>query len=267
MFSLRLVLAAAALSGAASAQIGTTYCSANPNSSGVISAIAATGSTDVSLNDVTLGCSSLPNNVFGYFVTSQTQGFVANPAGSSGNLCVSGQIGRYAGNILSSGLTGAVALPIDLLSMPAPTASYSVMPGDTVNFQFWHRDSSATGATSNFSQGLEVLFDSVQTGPTFSADVYPLLIQPNTGAPSCLTCHGGTCLLDLTTPTIAFNAIINVPALCCVPEVYIVPGDVTNSLLYQKIVGPNCGTQMPLGGTFAGDPDVIRDWILAGAPF
>lgn len=270
MRSFRPVLASCllgALTSAASAQIGSAYCSANPNSSGSISAIAASGSTDVMLNDVTLQCGSLPNNVFGYFITSQTQAFVTNPAGSSGNLCVGGQIGRYAGNILTSGTTGSVSLSIDLTSMPAPTSSYSVMPGDTVNFQFWHRDSSPNGATSNFSQGLEIQFDSVSSGPTFQNDIFPMLTQPNINAPSCSTCHGGTCSLDYSTAQLAFSGMVNVQATCCFPEVYVVPNDPDASVLYQKLTTPLCGSAMPFGGTFAGDTNVLRDWILAGAPF
>ncbi|MGK0483533.1 MAG: hypothetical protein ACJAQ3_003516 [Planctomycetota bacterium] len=268
MRSLPFVLAVAALTGVASAQIGSTYCMANPNSSGSISIISASGSTDVATNDVTLDCSSLPQNVFGYFLTSQTQSFVANPAGSAGNLCIGGQIGRYAGNILTSGTTGIVNLAIDLASMPAPTSSYAVMPGDTVNFQFWHRDSSPTGATSNFSQGLEVQFDNASTAPTFMADVYPMLTQPNIGADSCVSCHGGICGLDLSTPQAAFANLINVQSTCCFPDFYVVPGDALGSVFYKKLLtNPACGQQMPFGGTFAGDANVIQDWINGGANF
>ena len=268
MRSLPFVLAATALCSAASAQIGSTYCLANPNSTGSKSVISAAGSTDVTLNDVTIDCSLLPQNVLGYFLTSQSQGFVANPAGSSGNLCISGAIGRYAGNILASGTTGAVSLAIDLGSMPAPTGSYAVMPGDTVNFQFWHRDSSPTGATSNFSEGLEVQFDNASTAPTFMADVYPMLTQPNINADSCSFCHGGICGLDLSTPQAAFANLINVQSTCCFPDIYVVPGDALNSVFFQKLqASPACGQPMPFGGTFAGDVNVIQDWINGGANF
>jgi hypothetical protein len=269
MRSLLFALAAASLTASASAQIGTTYCTANPNSAGTISAISATGSTDVMLNDVTLNCDSLPQNVFGYFITSQTQTFVMNPAGSSGNLCVGGAIGRYAGDILTSGSTGSVDLTIDLTDVPAPTGSYAVMPGDTVNFQLWHRDSSAAGPTSNFSEGLAVQFDSIVTGPTFATDIYPMLTQPNINADSCVTCHGmfGICSLEFTSAQVAYDNLINVTATCCAPDVYVVPGDPANSLLLEKLGSPACGSSMPLGGTFAGDTNVISDWILAGAPF
>jgi len=240
---------------------------ANRSAAGGIAGSGGAGGTDEMVNGGTLRCGSLPRNVFGYVIAGQTRSFGANPAGSAGNLCVGGQIGRYAGNILQSGTSGSVSLMIDLNNMPAPTASYAVMPGDTVNFQFWHRDASPMGATSNFSEGLEIQFDSVQSGPTFELDVYPLLVQDNIGAPSCVTCHGGICGLDLGTAQDAFDNLVNVQSSCCFPDIHVVPGDPDASVLFQKLGTPACGQPMPLGGTFAGDANVIRDWILAGAPF
>ncbi len=40
-------------------------------------------------------------------------------------------------------------------------------------------------------------------------------------------------------------------------------------MFYEKLSQPqpSCGASMPQGGTFAGDPNTVRDWILAGAPF
>ncbi len=263
-----LLLASSLLISAASAQIGTTYCTANPNSTGSISLISATGSTTVADNNVTLACAGLPTNAFGYFITSQVQGFVANPNGSAGNLCVTGNIGRYAGNILSSGATGSVSLAIDLMAVPAPTMSYAVVPGDTVFFQYWHRDGSPAGPTSNFSEGLEIAFAG-GAAPTFSADIYPMMLAPNINASSCITCHGGLCGLDFGPDAMtAYTNLIGQPATCCPGETYVVPNDAANSLFWQKLAGPpSCGSQMPLGGTFAGDAQVIADWINAGAAF
>ncbi len=72
---------------------------------------------------LTLNAGSLPNNAFGFFLTSGTAGFVANPGGSMGNLCLSGAIGRYVGQgqIKNSGATGAFSLGIDLTQTPTPT--------------------------------------------------------------------------------------------------------------------------------------------------
>ena len=266
------VFALLAVAPAAIGQIGVNYCAANANSTGVISLISAAGSTDVALNDVTLACDSLPLNAFGYFITSQAQGFVAGPGGSSGNLCLGSNIGRYAGNVVSSGSTGSVSLMIDLTLVPAPAASYAVMPGDTVNFQFWHRDAVAGSVISNFSEGLEIQFDASPGGPTFSQDIWPMLTQPNINSGACNTCHGqfGFCGLNFPDVQSAYNNLINVPTNCCFPTaIYVTPGDPAASMFYEKLnlAMPSCGSAMPQGGTFAGDINTVRDWILAGAQF
>jgi hypothetical protein len=142
--------------------IGTPYCGpAVPNSTGASSTITATGLTLASANDVTLHASSLPNNSFGYFLTSRTQGLVMNPGGSVGNLCLGGQIGRYVGpgQIKNSGLTGAFSLQLNLTQTPTPTGFVSVVAGDRWNFQTWHRDSVGGVAVSNFTNGVSILFN------------------------------------------------------------------------------------------------------------
>ena len=257
--------------GVASAQIGTPYCAANPNTTGVTSVISASGSTDVAQNDVTLACASLPLNSFGFFIVSRTQAFVANPGGSSGNLCVGGSIGRYSLSVLNAGATGQVSLPINLTNIPHPTTPFAVMGGDVLNFQYWHRDGVAGGpATSNFSNGLEIAFTNAPPTPSFLNDVYPLLETRNTLGFSCVDCHNGsTCGLDFSTAPITYAAIVNVPsgAQCSCPgTTYVIPGNSAGSLLYQKLTTPTCGNLMPLVGTFPGDVNIIRDWIDGGAP-
>ena len=140
---------------------GTSYCGpAVTNSSGAPAEISVTGTPVVSLNDFSLVCSSMPANSFGFFLVSQTQGFVANPGGSQGNLCLGGAIGRYVGpgQILNSGAAGEITLAADLTQIPSPTGFIAASPGDVFNFATWFRDSSMGMATSNFSQGIEVTF-------------------------------------------------------------------------------------------------------------
>ena len=137
--------------------IGTNYCGpAVPNSSGFPAIMGATGSEQAAANNVTLGASMLPTNQFGYFLTSQTAGFIANPGGAQGNLCLGGKMGRYSGSLQNSGSAGSFQLTIDLTNMPPPVQS-SVMPGDTWNFVGWYRDKNPT-STSNFTDGLSILF-------------------------------------------------------------------------------------------------------------
>jgi hypothetical protein len=140
--------------------LGTNYCTAVPNSTGNTGSISATGSAIRANNDVTLEASSLPNNSFGFFLTSRTQGFTANPGGSMGNLCLGSPIGRYVGpgQIKNTGLLGAFSLVLDLSQTPTPTGLVSINAGETWNFQSWHRDAVGGVATSNFTDGLSISF-------------------------------------------------------------------------------------------------------------
>jgi len=141
--------------------IGTNYCGPGvANSTGNPGVMSATGSAFVASNDLTLVASDLPNNAFGFFLTSTTQGMVMNPGGSMGHLCLGGAIGRYVGpgQIQNSGGTGEISLLVDLNMHPTPNGLIMVNAGETWNFQAWHRDSVGGNAVSNFTDGLEITF-------------------------------------------------------------------------------------------------------------
>lgn len=140
--------------------LGESYCNANPNSTGGTGEVSATGSAAVADNDVTLAASGLPPNVFGFFLTSETRGFVANPGNSEGNVCLGGAIGRYAGpgQILPSGPDGTFSLVLDLTQTPQPTGTVAIGAGESWNFQAWYRDTGAFGPTLNFTDALEITF-------------------------------------------------------------------------------------------------------------
>lgn len=146
--------------GVASGPIGSNYCSANANSTGASSTISAVGSASVTDNTLSMNASGLPTFSFGFFIVSDQTGFVTNPGGSSGNLCLGGSIGRYVGpgQVMSSMGTGSISLGIDLTAIPRPTGPVTTAPGDTWNFQLWHRDSGPAGPTSNFTDGITVMF-------------------------------------------------------------------------------------------------------------
>lgn len=137
--------------------IGTPYCSpAVTNSSGFPGTTRAVGSTIVSVNNVTLEATFLPINKFGYFLTSQTAGFIQNPGGSVGNLCLGGSMGRYNQEVFNTGGTGGASLAIDLTDMPVPGPGLNpVNPGETWHFTCWFRD---VGNTSNFTDGTAITF-------------------------------------------------------------------------------------------------------------
>ncbi|MFT5734231.1 MAG: hypothetical protein ACJA2W_000446 [Planctomycetota bacterium] len=147
--------------GIAGSSVGANYCTANVNSTGIAAEMSGIGSASIANNDLLLMGTNLPNNAFGFFITSDTSGFVAMPGGSSGNLCVLGSIGRYVGpgQIQNSGSNGTIELLIDNTMIPTPTGFVSGSVGETRYFQLWHRDGSPTGPTSNFTDGLAVIFN------------------------------------------------------------------------------------------------------------
>ena len=136
--------------------IGTNFCTAATNSTGISGEISALGSDVAADNNVVLSTSSLPQNSFGFFLTSQDQGFTANPGGTLGNLCLGGAIGRYVGTgqILNSGTTGAFTMPLDLAATPTPTGLVSISAGEAWNFQAWYRDSLLGIPLSNLTDAL-----------------------------------------------------------------------------------------------------------------
>ena len=141
--------------------IGMNYCMANPNSTGSASSISATGSTSVADNMVTLSAEGLPANFLAIFINGQTQGFIVNPSGSEGNLCIDGDFGRYVGpgEVMSTGMTGTISLDLDLTNTPTTLGAVSIAAGETWNFQAWHRDENASGnSTSNLTDGVSITF-------------------------------------------------------------------------------------------------------------
>lgn len=136
--------------------IGTTFCSAEPNSTGSPSAIVAKGSTDVSLNSFQLYTYNLPSNQFAYSILSMTQGNLLHPGGSQGRLCLGGKIARLTSGAGTSSAGGGLVVDVDLSAIPmAPPVA--IQAGETWNAQTWHRDLNP-GATSNFSRPLSITF-------------------------------------------------------------------------------------------------------------
>lgn len=141
--------------------IGTNYCGpANANSTGMSARITAVGSPNVAANDVTIVSSQLPQFSFGFSIISSSTGFVMNPGGSAGNLCLSGSVGRYVGpgQIMNSGVAGQLTLPLNLNQTPQPNGLIAIQPGQTWSFQTWFRDSVSGTPTSNFTDGITVNF-------------------------------------------------------------------------------------------------------------
>ena len=139
--------------------VGSNYCGpAAINSAGLSATIRAEGSSAAADDDVTLYVEDLPQNVFGLFVTSQTQGSTPNVGGGLGTLCISGQIGRFNANIANSGAQGEITLALDLNRIPEGPSFVSAVAGETWNFQAWYRDTVLGLLTSNLSDAVSILF-------------------------------------------------------------------------------------------------------------
>ncbi|MEM6673046.1 MAG: hypothetical protein AAF726_09390, partial [Planctomycetota bacterium] len=141
--------------------IGVNYCSpGNSNSTGESARISAFGSPVVAMNAISLVAEGLPAGSFGFFLASRDRGFVFNPGGSLGILCLGGEVGRYdlPGQILNAGPSGTITLPLDLTMTPQPTGFVPVVAGESWNFQGWYRDSFSGSAVSNLSDGTTVSF-------------------------------------------------------------------------------------------------------------
>ncbi len=140
--------------------LGSTYCPANPNSSGGPAVMGAFGSDRVSDDDFELFVFGAARNIFGVFLTSRTQGFIGNPGGSAGNVCLGGDIGRFLmpGQLGNTDDFGSRSIVIPLDSMAQPSGLVQVVAGDTWNFTYWFRDSVQGLVTNNFAGGLEVTF-------------------------------------------------------------------------------------------------------------
>ncbi|MDF1836759.1 MAG: serine hydrolase [Planctomycetota bacterium] len=135
------------------------FCTSVPNSTGLSGVASATGNQYISSNDFTMHASGLPQDVFTFMLVGTSSTFLQNPGGSLGNLCVGGTLGRYWDALQSTGSTGTATHPVNLLAIPKPnSAPVPVQSGETLHFQWWHRDTVNNLPASNFTDGLMVTF-------------------------------------------------------------------------------------------------------------
>lgn len=133
--------------------LGSVYCQGLPNSTGDRAEIEGNGSPLIANNDVTFDVLNLPVFSFGYFLMSESQRRI--PV-SSGQICLGSPVIRHSLSVLQAGLDGKVQFSPNLTALPQFTV---FQPGDTWNFQYWHRDSTPAGPTANFSESLVIRFE------------------------------------------------------------------------------------------------------------
>lgn len=118
-------------------EIGTPYCGATPNSTGLPARLRALGQ----LGDPTFLTEQLPPASLAYVIAGPSQGFLPFAGGSQGYLCVVGEVHRLldtADRVADGGFL--VGRPL-LSDLPA-------VAGSTWRFQTWYQEPSGA---SNFS--------------------------------------------------------------------------------------------------------------------
>jgi hypothetical protein len=99
---------------------------------------------------------------------------------------------------------------------------------------------------------------------SFSKDITTRIFR----AYGCNGCHGGSG--GLTLGAQAFANLVNKPSVGRPNFVRVKPGDPANSYVFMKVTGASgiVGSRMPLGGApmKPADVELLRQWILAGAP-
>ncbi len=112
------------------------------------------------------------------------------------------------------------------------------------------------------ADSLEIIISILGTLPlvSFSNQIQPIFNS------RCTSCHGGYGGLTITA-SVSYNNLVNINAQSsCTSLKRVLPYDAANSVLYKKVSGTTCGSQMPQGGALStSDITLIRDWINQGA--
>jgi hypothetical protein len=129
----------------------SSYCQSSPNSAGAGAYMSWTGAPSIAGNAFTLEVSGAPAGVNGLFFLGQTP---TETPYQSGYLCIHPPFARLSPTAMTSP-GGMASRALDFGLWPAST----IEPGSVWNMQFWYRDPSAAIGTTNFSDGLRVVFD------------------------------------------------------------------------------------------------------------
>ncbi|MEL6428345.1 MAG: hypothetical protein AAFR54_04145 [Planctomycetota bacterium] len=140
--------------------VGTQVCAGVPDPlTGVAPILQLSGSTVAAANALELTISSLPPNAFLLPLVSQDFGFLANPGGSTGNLCINGPtLGRSDAGVFFGGLPGIVSTPINLTLIRQGTGFTSATAGSTFAWQAWYRAAVGGVLVTHLTEARSVTF-------------------------------------------------------------------------------------------------------------
>lgn len=131
--------------------LATNFCTSVPNSTGMAGVISASGSSNITANDLQLHASFLPANKPAIFFFGGSADQV--PFGD-GVRCVGGpNLTRFAPGMTSA--TGSLSMPVDNGNLPNGVVFF---PGSIWHFQGWFRDSAAGQSGFNLTDGTAILF-------------------------------------------------------------------------------------------------------------
>jgi hypothetical protein len=135
-------------------------CVGQANSTLAVGSLEAAGDARASENAFFLHASSIPAGAFGFFLVGDAPDSTF-PAGTQGELCLGGNIGRLdrpgLGEVQRAQAEGRISLFIDLAQLPTGSGTEIVTAGATRYFQLWYRDA-IPSSTSNFSSMVEMTF-------------------------------------------------------------------------------------------------------------
>lgn len=135
--------------------VGRRYCSpGNPTYLGAPAYVLLQGSDRTDVDRVFFTFVGVPPGAPGLMLASRQPGFVPNPAGSNGDLCLGEPIGRLAGRTHSfwfAGEDGVISQRYPLES-PLPGGG-PMLPGETWFFQGWFREA----GSSNWTDAIQLV--------------------------------------------------------------------------------------------------------------
>jgi hypothetical protein len=156
------------------------------------------------------------------------------------------------------------AAPPAATTLPGATSHTlgGLLAATTYYFVVRARDSSGNTETNM----VEVNAPTATTPRSWLNDVWTPIFVPR--CQSCHTSGSGSGTVSYSSAATAYANLVNVPAVACAPLDRVEPFNSAQSVLYRKVSGTSCGSQMPLGGPFlnAAEIDAIKDWIDEGAP-
>jgi FG-GAP repeat len=132
--------------------LGTSFCPARPNSSGVAATLRALGTTDAGIGALELRAEGLPDPSVGGFMASPLEGSRPFFGGGPSTLCVGAPQARL-GPVHAQG--GKMTYGVDTTALWQAGTPVAIRPGETWVFQAWFRD----GSGVNLSDAERITFN------------------------------------------------------------------------------------------------------------